>query len=399
VRQRLLLDLGKPLRRERLQERFQLLLADPMIERLDGVLRPGAWPGESTLDLRVSRSKPYGASVAFDNHRPPSTGAETARLGAWAKNLTGHGDIAAVEFDLSEGAEEFKGGFFLPLDAHDTRIGASYQAANATVVEESLEALDIESDFSSLDLHLNRPFIKTLSRRFSLGLQFSWRESQTFLLHQPMSFSAGVGSDGKAKVSVLRLIQEYSERRPDWVLSARSTFSLGLEAFDATINEGLPDGRFLSWIGQLQMAHRLADRGTQLIMRADLQLADSALLPLERFALGGARTLRGYRENQWVRDEGFAAGLELRYPVLGDPRMEQNQSLQLAPFLDVGSAWNRAQRSQADVYSSLGLGVLWAWRNLQAALYWAAPLKSVASYPDRDLQDAGFSFRFAAQFD
>jgi hypothetical protein len=120
------------------------------------------------------------------------------------------------------------------------------------------------------------------------------------------------------------------------VIAARSTFSLGVDALGATVNGGpVPDGQYLAWLGQFQWVRRFDDRGDQFVFRTDLQLAEDPLLPLEQFAVGGASTVRGYRENQLVRDNGFVTSAELRIPtfrlaVSGLSLTEEDGVVQLA---------------------------------------------------------------------
>ena len=73
-------------------------------------------------------------------------------------------------------------------------------------------------------------------------------------------------------------------------------------------------------------------RESHLILRASTQLASDALLAMEKFVVGGHATVRGYRENQFVRDNGFAASAELRFPL----------------FVDLGTSAEMWVRMQAD---------------------------------------------------
>jgi hemolysin activation/secretion protein len=59
----------------------------------------------------------------------------------------------------------------------------------------------------------------------------------------------------------------------------RSQFSFGVDILDATINnDPIPDGRFFSWLGQVQRVQQL-NNDNLLFIQADLQLtADSLLL-------------------------------------------------------------------------------------------------------------------------
>ena len=52
----------------------------------------------------------------------------------------------------------------------------------------------------------------------------------------PFSFSEGP-EDGKSRVSAIRFTQDWVKRDAKTVLAARSQFSFGIDAFDATVTE------------------------------------------------------------------------------------------------------------------------------------------------------------------
>lgn len=139
-------------------------------------------------------------------------------------------------------------------------------------------------------------------------------ESETSLLDTPFPLSAGADDQGRTRISAVRFFQEWSQRSNTEVLFARSQFSLGIGALNATINKDAPDSRFFAWRGQTAWLRRLGD--TTLVLRADLQLADRPLVPLEQFSLGGVATVRGYRQDALLSDNGFLASAELRIPIL-----------------------------------------------------------------------------------
>jgi hemolysin activation/secretion protein len=392
ISNRLRLGVDKPLNAKALQERFQLLLRDPLIERLNGELRPGIHPGESILDLAVVRAKPYGLIAGVDNHRPPSTGAETASVSGWVRNLTGYGDVANLFVAGSDGAVDAGAGYEIPVSARDTRIKLRYEQIESSIVEEPLADLDVDSKTHSIEAGITHPVTQSLRRDFKLGATIALRRNKTSLLGQPFSFSPGA-ENGKTRVSVLRLIQEYSNRTPVQAVAARSTFHIGLDAFNATVHDDLPDGQFFVWIGQVEYARRTAIKHIQWILRGDIQLSSDELLPLERIAIGGATTVRGYRENQLVRDEGYAFSAEMRYPVWGQPSNPEGTSTEFAVFADSGAAWNKGQRDDADYLSSLGIGLREHWWRIFAELYVAHALNEVHEPPTYNLQDDGIHFQ------
>jgi hemolysin activation/secretion protein len=104
----------------------------------------------------------------------------------------------------------------------------------------------------TLSFSVRQPLFRSPRSEFAIGVGLDLRRSQTFLLDDiPFSFSEGP-QDGQSKVTALRFFQDWVQRRPNQVLAARSQFSLGLNAFGATVNERDPDGQFFSWLGQFQ---------------------------------------------------------------------------------------------------------------------------------------------------
>jgi len=394
VTSRLWPDTEAPFNTNLLQERFLLLLQDPLIQRMDGGIRPGADPGEAVLDMNVVRERPYGLTVAGDNRRPPSTGSLGGMATAWLRNLTGYGDFLDVSYGASEGASEVDAGWSFLLNSRDTRLSARYSYSENSVVEEPLKSIDIESESESFDVTLVHPFYRTLRHNLEMGAVLSLRESKTFLLGTPFSFSAG-DENGKSRVTVLRLVQSYVDRTTDHALALRSTFSIGLDLLDATVHGGgVPDGKYFAWLGQAQYAHRLGEKLGSLVLRGDAQLASDRLLTLEQFALGGATTVRGYRENELVRDNGFDVSAEWRYPLWrASSEGGSDKLLQAACFMDFGSAWNKGEDPWDNRLHSAGLGLLWESKWLDAQFYWAYDIEEAPPRQDYDLQDDGIHFR------
>jgi len=202
--------------------------------------------------------------------------------------------------------------------------------------------------------------------------------------------------NGKSVVSVTRLAQELVHRSRDQVLAARSTFSVGLDAFGSTIHDDAPDSRFVAWLGQLQWVGRFGSRGHQLHFRANGQVTDDSLLPLEQFSVGGLDSVRGFRTNQLVRDYGYTASLEYRLPVFANPTGWRN--LQLAAFIDIGAAKNRGRPNpDPSRLTGIGLGLVWSLApRYFAEIYFADGRTDVAEQPGHSLQDDGVHFRFIA---
>ena len=234
------------------------------------------------------------------------------------------------------------------------------------MVEAPFDALDIKSDSKTLGLSLRHPVYRVPGEEFGIGVVFERKWSETELLGSKFSFAEGV-VNGESDVSVLRLTQDWLKRSRNRVLAmhARRSASDWI-FFGATDNDIKPDGEFFHWLGQFQWAERLGNTSTEIIFRADAQLTNDPLLPMEKFVVGGVDTVRGYRENQLVRDNGLVGSLELRIPLL--PKRRGELRLRMAPFVDFGRSWNdRRSTSGARNITSAGLGLLVDYKQDQCA--------------------------------
>jgi len=382
-----------------LQDRFQILLQDPLIKQMKGEIQPGIRPGEALLDLDITREKPYELSIAVDNHSPPSLGSEHLFLNGIIRNLTGFGDSLDLSLGLTQGTREMGASFSIPLSHRNTLLTMGYNRNENTVIEELLDDIDVKSELESVRVSLMHPVYQSLHRKFDLGVALETKESRTSLLDIPFSFSEGY-ENGKSKVSVSRLIQSFEDRSLTHAFVIRSTFSFGLNLFDATIHsDDKPDGEFISWMGQFQYAHRFNEKLGQIIFKGNIQFANDNLLSMEQFSLGGASTVRGYRENEIVSDNGVALSLDWRIPVWkgqalkGEPRM-----LQVAPFIDYGAGWNNGDDSNDTRLFSTGLGLLWTSPRVSAELYMAHGFDDIASKAENNLQDNGIHFKVTIKF-
>jgi len=403
IKDRLAIGAGPPVNLNPLQQRLQFLQQDPRISRIHADMRPGTRPGESILKVNVEEKTPLYAWLAFNNYQSPSVGAEQGVLTLAHQNLTGHGDILNLTYGRSKGMNPLIDVWYsLPVTVHDTTLFLRYRKNDFNVIDEVFDPLDTESRCNIYEITLRQPLYRTLNQEFAVALTGNYLEDKTFLLGEPFSFYPGV-ENGESAVTALRFSQEWIYRTQHEVLAARSRFSFGIDALDATVHGSslTPDGRFLSWLGQFQWARVLKTWDTQLLFRTDVQISNQPLLPLEQIAVGGRYTVRGYRENLLVRDQALIASLELRIPIVQNAAWAEY--LQLVPFSDYGYAKNKDLPTfyPRSIYS-VGLGLRWgvplmkspAELKLDFEFYWGYALVDV-NPPDHNLQDDGIHFQIA----
>jgi hemolysin activation/secretion protein len=402
VEDRIRLGAGPPLDVDDLRERIQLLLDDPAIERINARLGPGLRLGESRIEVDVVETPPYRTDVRISNDRSPSIGAEGAELTFTFGNLLDRSDPLRFQIEASEGLRDLSFSYSVPVTPRDLRVFVAGEVSESDVVEEPFNEIDVESEASSIQIGASLPVIRTLDQELHLEASLERERSTTFLLGRRFSFSPGV-EDGQSDVTALRLAQQWQHRATDQVIALRFTESIGLDLLGATTNSGdIPDGQFFAWLGQAQYVRRLNEADWQLALRGDVQLTPDPLLPLEKIAIGGLDTVRGYRENQLVLDNGWVVSAELRVPLgrLQIPKVAlapDDGLVQIAPFVDTGGGWNRkAQEPDPRTICSVGAGLRWQLSSrIGARLDIGVPLKDVDDPDDKDLQDYGIHFEIS----
>lgn len=385
-----------------LQDGLQQLRQNPNVDQINAELKPGPAPGTSELEVRVTDRQPFRVGLQADNQRPPSVGAEQVWLELADLNLTGHSDPLQIRYGIANatadglefsGLDNLEGSYWLPLNRFETTAGVYGSRLNTSIVEQPFGSLDIESLTTSYGFGLRQPVHQTSRQEIALSLSLDHRVNQTELLGERFNLSPGA-INGETVVTVLRFSQDWVRRGPNHVVALRSTFNFGLDAWEATDNSvpGDPNAEFFSCQGQAQYIQRLFGTQNQLVLRAAGQWTGERLLALEQFSVGGYETVRGYLENQLVRDRALVTSVEFRLPLLFDK--SGAGILFAAPFFDFGGAWNVGESRDPTTIYSTGVGLRAApTQHFSAEVYWGYRLRDVDVPDDAGLQRYGVHFR------
>jgi hemolysin activation/secretion protein len=398
IQSRLEIATRKPLNRDRLLEALQLLQLNPLIQSISAELSAGTRPGESLLEVRMTEADTFNAQILLNNGRVPSVGTFQRQIQLSEANLLGFGDSLTGSFSNTDGSNAFDFSYVFPVNARNGTLRFSTGISYNRVIEEPFDILDIESRSRYLELSFRQPILQTPTREVALGLTLTHQQSQASLLDGEIPFpGAGADNEGRTRLAALRFFQEATWRSSIEVIALRSQFSVGISALGSTINEEPPDSRFFAWRGQAQWVRLLAP-DTLLLLRGDVQLSDRALLPFEQFSIGGIDSVRGYRQDALLTDSGVFASAEVRIPILRLPQI--NGLLQIAPFFDIGSGWNRSGFADPDpsFVASLGVGLRFQIRDrLTTRFDWGIPL---VDFPGEKatLQEKGLYFSIIGTF-
>ncbi|MBO3457228.1 MAG: ShlB/FhaC/HecB family hemolysin secretion/activation protein [Aetokthonos hydrillicola CCALA 1050] len=393
IRDRIRLGAGKPLNVPHLLEKLQLLRLDPHIQSLSAELQTGVHPGTNVLQVEVKEANTFNLTATLDNGRSPSVGSFRRGVQLQETNLLGFGDTLSVGYTNTDGSNTINANYKLPINAHNGNLCFDFNQGWNHVIEKPFSLLDIQSTSQSYEVGYRQPLIQKPTEELAIGLSFSRQESQTELgIDHIGAFPLSPGADakGRTRISAVHFVQEYTHRSNEYVFALRSLFGFGVDWFGANVNQNAPDSHFFVWRGQAQWVRQLAP-DTLFLVKGDLQLASDSLVPLEQIGLGGQLSVRGYRQDALLTDNGMLFSAEFRLPILHTSK--RSGLLQVTPFIDVGKGWNvNGKNPSPSTLVGTGLGLLWKQDDrFSARLDWGIPLISVEGQK-RSLQEQGLYF-------
>ena len=391
VRQRLELGADAPVKVDDLEGQLQLLRSNQAIENIEANIQPAPGEGESSLVVEIDEASPWLIGGEINNYDTVATGAEKASLTLGYRNLTGNSDslIGIFSKALSTSSWSLDASYSLPVNAKDGTLQLRTNIDRNEIVGDEFETLDLEGDSELYEISFRQPLTRTLREEFALSLGFSYQESRDFF--------NGVLLPGRTiETSTLKFGQDYTKRDVKGVWAFRSQFNLGFDSSDE--NEALlqnggeqPDDVFVSWLGQAQRLQRI-NPDNLLIMQADLQFTPSNLSSSEQFVIGGAQSVRGYRQNARLGENGLRLSIEDRITLI---KNKDNAPLfQVAPFADLGVVWGDSTEDTDDNFlAGIGIGLIAEpIKGLNLRLDYAPPLVDLDDRGD-NVQEDGFYFR------
>ncbi|MEB3227100.1 MAG: ShlB/FhaC/HecB family hemolysin secretion/activation protein [Synechocystis sp.] len=404
IRARVEMGAGKPLNIRNLEEQLRLLKSDPLFKSVDASLRPPGIDadtaegdqGVSALVVRVVEANPVYGQVSLDNYSPPSIGAIRAGVSVGYRNPLGFGDAVLLSYrprlEAIGDSYRFDAFYQVPLNPQNGTLAFSALIDRNRVLTDEFTPLNLRGNSDRYEVEYRQPLIRTPDEEFALSFGISYDSGQTFALDQGVPFGFGPDESGYSESTPLIFGQDYLSRGANGVWAVRSQFRLGTGLFGATNNSGsIPDGYFFAWLGQVQRLQKLTDDNF-LIMQLDMQLTPNPLLPMEQFVIGGAQSVRGYRQNVLAADNGIRLSIEDRIAIVKDE--EDRTVFTLAPFFDAGAVWMAAGNpnqigANQNILAGLGLGLIYQpIEGLTMRVDYAPPLTNL-NIRGNNIQDDG----------
>lgn len=365
---------------EKLIEALRILRVSPLIRSISANLSSGSQLGLNVLSVSVEATPTVTATLELNNQRSPGVGSFERGIEFRNANLLGLGDALQIGYANTDGSHQVDLDYRVPISASDATLSFRFSNLSSRIVEPPFEVLDIRSNSRIFEVTYRQPLIRSATEQvfqeWAIGVTGTRLEGEASLLGIPFPLSPGADAEGRTRLSVVRLFQEYIRRGAQQTFLVRSQVSVGAGGRSAS-------NPFVVWRGQAAWLQKLGTR-SYLLMRSDLQLADRSLISLEQFTIGGSTTIRGYRQDALLGDSGVLGSIEWHYPVFSNSTME----LQVIPFLDGGAVWGRMSPNKA--LASTGLGLQWMWGAFVLHLSYGIPLIAVDKVGN-SLQEDGWS--------
>ncbi|MFM6000836.1 MAG: ShlB/FhaC/HecB family hemolysin secretion/activation protein [Dolichospermum sp.] len=395
IRSRLGLSTKAPLNQNRILEALQLLKTDPQIQDISAQISQGVRPDLSVLEVTVKEADTFHIDIFTNNGRSPSVGSWRRGMTITDNNLSGWGDSFILNYSNTDGSNALDVSYGLPVNPRNGTIKFSGGITKTNVTEPPFDQLDITGNSSYYEIGFNQPLWQTPSQELGLGLAFSRQISKTKLGPDGFPLSIGANDNGETRISKIAFSQNWVTRNSKSVLGLYSQFNFGLGVLDATTNNnGIPDSHFFAWRGQGQYVRSLNRQNDMLLMvRSNLQLSKESLVPLEQFGIGGFSSVRGYRQDALLKDNGFLLSTELQFPIIRT--VNQQGGLSLIPFVDFGTGWsssntkniNPGNTSKDGSLVATGLGLQWKSQQFKARIDWGHTLTDINSQDQKSSEN------------
>jgi hemolysin activation/secretion protein len=302
------------------------------------VLKPGGVKGTTDVVLQVSDSLPVHGGLSYNNFGTPQT--STHRFGASfsAGNLLAESDLMTISGNFGTPFDRvgvFQGAYSFPVNLEGTRMGLLYSNSAFTVGQE-LEILDIRGRANIFGLTLAHPTVRSLDRSDDLSLALFYKD----ILN---TFAGGIPF-GKDVYGSMRLgySMDLRDLRGRTIIQPALTQGLGGNAANDPLSSRLGATGTFTRLNLDVVRVQVLGTQTYGLLRFSGQLAADPLFVSEELALGGPDSVRGFAQSEFLGDLGYQVTAELNYsPLEEDPETDwsERQLLQLAAFVDHGSAW------------------------------------------------------------
>jgi len=308
-------------------------------------LMAGARPGDIDAEVNVMDSKPLQYLVGYNNTGTSATGMQRLSVGVQHANLFDRDHVGTLQYQTSPDHPErvhiYSLGYRVPLYALAASVDAFYahsSVSNGTTAT-TAGPLTFTGRGTVAGLRLNRNLdrIGEYDHHISLGVDSRKYDDECSV----GVFGALACGPAGVDVATVPLSVAYVGQKQGPALSYGISGALSVNAGGsarATFDAARPGAqRHYAIARVVGFAEKGLGAGYTVNGRLELQYSPHALIPGEKFGLGGAASVRGYTERELAGDNGMLARIEVTNAAL---QLTEGYRLQPYVFLDHGRVLN-----------------------------------------------------------
>lgn len=313
-------------------ERAILILNEYPRLNVKTMLQAGKEPGTTDIIIKAENALPIHFTLDYNNFGSRYVG--RSRYGATLDvgNLIREGSLLSLRGVTGDDPGDIlfgRASYSVPVNNIGTKVGIYYANGDFDVGRE-FAILDMKGETESYGFYITHPFIKKRNMSLTAEFDFDVKNAKQYI------FGSIISSNDK-----IRSIRGG--------VSFDCTDTTGRTATALFITQGL--GHFL---GAMENNYEYASRyGADnrftkvnldlirlqkvlpymfLILKGSGQWASDSLVATEQFSIGGADSVRGYPEAEYLGDHGYSATAEMRI----SPISSKKDLMQIALFIDTG---------------------------------------------------------------
>ncbi len=328
--------------------------------KVKAVLKAGIEKNTTDVVFKVKDKFPAHLNADVNNLGTPSTGVTRWGVGVAHNNLLGQMDRLASKFQMGTGAWAIGTQYNVPVGRYRTNIGFSH-SYSAVDLGGDFRDLDIKGKASAYGLDISQPIkiFSFLDTAFNVG--FDIKSVENKVLGQKA---------GKDELRILNTGINLEEEDAWGRTYFPHSFHFGFADFLGSSNKlesaatrSGTGGQFFIYRNSFIRYQRLP-MGMTYTLRGSMQLTPDRLAPSEQFRLGGAFSVRGYSEGDYMADYGGFITNEIAIPSYFFPKewklpfssQPLRQQIQGVGFFDVGAGRLRKPLVGEDSKKSLAGG-------------------------------------------